>query len=166
MLCVVVLVVETRSTQGLDENDESMLGGEWAFLFNHNGKLVYTLRQFPLNAPAMTGAMLVQCVGQQSDEQYYTFTHVLFDAQDKWAFDANYLTSLQTIAAVGGIDAVQFQACLNKDRETELLKQKKLANDELKVPHTPYFYIGGYAYEGPKNFEEVSKFIDAQLARK
>ena len=43
MLCVVVLVVETRSTQGLDENDESMLGGEWALLFNHNGKLVPTL---------------------------------------------------------------------------------------------------------------------------
>jgi len=128
------------------------------------GKVVYILRQFALNEPALRGAMLLDCVGQSDEEKYYTFARVLFDAQPRWAFDENFMSGLETIATVGGLSKQQFQACVkDMDREMKVLQAKKSANDDLKIPHTPYFFIGGEAYEGPKNVEEISKFIDAKL---
>jgi protein-disulfide isomerase len=132
----------------------------------NTGKLAYVLRQFPLNEPAMRAAMLVDCVGSSSEEQYYVFSRVLFDAQNRWAFDSNFMEGLETIAGVGGISKAQFKNCVSdKDREMKLLKQKKTDNDELKIPHTPYIVIGGEAYTGDRNVVEVSKFIDAKLAK-
>jgi protein-disulfide isomerase len=129
------------------------------------GKMRYILRQFPLNEPALKGAMLLYCVGDQNHAKYYTFAKVLFDAQEKWAFDGNYLSGLETIAAVGGVTKSQFNNCLDStDREMAVLRDKKLANDELKIPHTPYMYIGGEVYDGDRSIEKISKFIDAKLA--
>lgn len=130
------------------------------------GKIRYILRQFPLNEPALKGAMLLECVGEQNREKYFLFAKVLFDAQSKWAFDGNYLSGLETIANVGGLTKEQFQNCVNNtDREMTVLKVKQAATKELQVPHTPYFFIGGEVYEGDRSFEEMSKFIDAKLAK-
>ena len=53
------------------------------------GKIRFILRQFPLNEPALKAAVLVDCIGEKEGaDRYYTFNHVLFDAQSKWAFDA------------------------------------------------------------------------------
>ncbi len=129
------------------------------------GKMAYVLRQFPLNEPALRGAMLLECVGASSEEKYFTFAKVLFDAQQRWAFDNNFMQGLETIATVGGVSREQFKNCVNdKDREMKVLQDKKTANDELKLPHTPLIYINGEMYEGDKKIEEISKTIDAKLA--
>lgn len=133
----------------------------------NTGKVAYILRQFPLNEPAMRAAMLVNCVGESSPEQYYVFNRVLFDAQDRWAFDANFMAGLETIATVGGLSKQQFQNCVNdKDREMKVLQAKKTANDELKLPHTPYIFIDGEVYDGDRSVPVISKFIDERLAKK
>lgn len=130
------------------------------------GKMRYILRHFPLNEPALKAAMLTECVGEQSHSRYYVFSRVLFDAQNKWAFDGNYMAGLETIANVGGISKDEFMNCLtNTDREMRVLKVKKDATDELKVPHTPYIFIGGEVYEGERTVPAVSAFIDAKLAQ-
>ncbi len=131
------------------------------------GKVRYVLRQFPINEPAFKAAMLVNCLGEESVDKYYLFNKVLFDSQSKWAFDGNWQEALQTIAAVGGVDKTKFDSCINdKSREEAVLKAKKAALDELKVPHTPYFFIAGEAYNGDKSLEDISKFIDAKLSKK
>ena len=132
--------------------------------FIDTGEMRYILRQFPLNEPALKGAMLLDCVGEQNKDKYYTFAKVLFDAQSKWAFDSNYMTGLQTIAEVGGLSKDQFQHCVgDTSREVKVLKAKKLAADELKLPHTPYIYIAGEVYEGDRSIEAMSAFIDKKL---
>lgn len=129
------------------------------------GKLRYVLRQFPINEPALKGAMLVECVGEQSHEKYFLFSKVLFDSQNKWAFDGNFVGGLQTIAQVGGLTPEQFQGCINNtERETRILNAKKQAVEELKIPHTPYVFIAGEVYSGNLNTADVSAFIDAKLA--
>jgi protein-disulfide isomerase len=45
-----------------------------------------------------------------------------------------------------------------------VLKRKKEAADELKIPHTPFVYIGGEAYEGERTPELIGKFIDKKMA--
>lgn len=132
------------------------------------GKIRYILRQFPLNEPAFRGAMLVDCLGEKDGaDKYYLFNKVLFDSQSKWAFDGNWRSGLEKISAIGGVGKEQFDTCIdNKDRETKLLKTKKEAMDELKIPHTPYFFIGGEAYNGDITIPDISKFIDSKLAKK
>lgn len=130
------------------------------------GKAMYILRQFPLNEPALKAAMLLECVGNQSSDKYYVFARVIFDAQNKWAFDGNFLSGLETIAAVGGISRDQFRNCVNNtEREIRVLKIKKAATEELKIPHTPYFFIGDEIYVGDRSVEAMSAFIDAKLAQ-
>ena len=130
------------------------------------GKVRYILRPFPLNEPALKAAVLAECVGEQSIERYYVFARVIFDAQNKWAFDGNYMAGLETIANVGGLSREEFMGCVNNtDREMRVLKIKKEANDELKIPHTPYFFIAGEVYAGERTLEAMSKFIDAKLAQ-
>lgn len=132
----------------------------------NTGKLAYVLRQFPLNEPAMRAAMLVECVGSSSEEQYYVFSRVLFDAQNRWAFDTNFMQGLETIATVGGLSKQQFKNCVNdKDREMKILQAKKTANDALKIPHTPYIFINGEIYNGDRSLADISKFIDGKLAK-
>ena len=130
------------------------------------GKVRYILRMFPLNEPALKGGMLLYCAAEQDKSKYYTFAKVLFDAQSKWAFDSNYESELQTIAEVGGISKEKFQHCMKDTAlEMKVLKEKKVATDELAVPHTPYIFINGKVYDGPHTVEAVSGVIDQQLAQ-
>ena len=46
----------------------------------------------------------------------------------------------------------------------KVLKKKKEAEDSVKVPHTPYIFVGAEDYEGDRSFEAISKFIDKKLA--
>ncbi|MFO0388791.1 MAG: DsbA family protein [Alphaproteobacteria bacterium] len=129
------------------------------------GKARYILRQFPLNEPALKGAMLLDCIGEQDKERYYVFARVLFDAQAKWAFDGDYMAGLETIATVGGLSRDQFKNCVtNTDREMKVLKAKKDAADEVGIPHTPYFFIDGEVFEGDRTVEAVSAFIESRLS--
>ncbi len=130
------------------------------------GKMRYILRHFPLNEPALKASMLAECVGETSHKKYYVFAKVMFDAQAKWAFDGNYMAGLETIANVGGLSKQEFMSCVsNTDREMHVLKVKKDAGDELKIPHTPYFFIGGEVYGGEKTVPAMSQFIEAKLAQ-
>ena len=131
------------------------------------GKLRYILRQFPLNESAMSGAMLVHCVGESGGaERYYQFNNVLFSAQKKWAFDANHQKSLQTFAEVGGVSAGHFAQCLDDiEREKVILLTRKTASDELGVDATPYIFLNGHPHKGNKTFKAVKAEIDTLLAQ-
>ena len=129
------------------------------------GKMMYIMRPFPLNAPALKAADLLECVGEQDSHRYYTFAKVLFDAQGKWAYSATYMTNLETIAQVGGVSKAQFDSCMNNtDIETKVLTIKKEANDQLKLPHTPYIFIGGKVYDGDRGIVPMSMLIEHKLS--
>lgn len=132
------------------------------------GKALYILRPFPLNEPALRGTMLLDCVGEdEGAERYYTFAKVLFEAQSKWAFDQQFLSSLKTFAKVGGVSEEAFDACMaDSAREIKLLKAKLDTSENLKVPHTPYFFINGEGYAGDPTVEAMTAHLDGLLTKK
>ena len=117
--------------------------------FVTTGKVKWVVRHFPLNDPAMKAAELVECAGQNGLKRE-TFIKVLFDMQDKWAFDEQgYLKDLKQLASVGGVDAAQFDSCMaDKGLETRILTMRQEAEDKLKVTGTPTFFIDGKKYKG------------------
>ncbi len=136
--------------------------------FIDTGKMMFIFRPYPLNESALKASILIDCIGEkQGAERYYTFARVLFDQQSKWAFEGNYMDALQTFASVGGIDKTMFNQCVaDPTREMKILNLKKVATDELKIPHTPYFFIGGERYEGERSVEAFTQAIQGRLNKK
>lgn len=121
------------------------------------GVVKFANRHYPLNEPALRAGMLTLCAGQ---ERGITFTDVLFQMQEKWAYSADFLANLKKIAAVGGIDAKAFDACMNnKDIETKLLETRKQAAEVLKVQATPTFYVNGEELKADLSIEKFDKAI-------
>ncbi len=131
------------------------------------GKAKLVLRHFPLNEPAMKGAMVVECAGQNGQDRK-NFVKVLFDMQDKWAFGAEFLKDLRQIASVGGIDSAAFDSCnTDKDLESRILAIRQEAQDKLEIDGTPAFFINGVKYTGPRTVDGFrSAIADAQKAQK
>ena len=126
------------------------------------GKLKFIARSFVRNEPDLKATLLLQCVPR---EKYFTFLKVLFQEQEKWAFDENFLASLKIIAGVGGISGPQFDKCMaNTAAETAALKERKEATDILLVNATPMFFVNGKKYEGAYDIPSFSKEIDRLLA--
>jgi len=126
------------------------------------GKVRYILRPFPLNDAALKAAELVDCVGEKEGaERYYKFVNVLFESQNQWAMDANYMKSLQTFAGVGGVGAKQFAECTGSpQREAKILNIRMDADKKLGVDHTPYLFINGHRYDDEVTLEKLASYFD------
>ncbi len=110
------------------------------------GIVKYTNRAFPLNEPALRAAMLTKCV---DDDKYFTFTNVLFDMQDKWAFTPAFLEDLKKIATVGGFSPDKFDACMaDKTLEDAMITSRQEATEALNINATPTFFINGVELKG------------------
>ena len=122
--------------------------------FVTTGKVKWVMRYFPLNDPAMKASELVECAGQNGQKRE-NFIKVLFDMQDKWAFDEkDYLKDLKQLASVGGVDSAQFDSCMaDKSLETKILTMRQDAEDKLKVTGTPTFFIDGKKFTGDPTVE-------------
>lgn len=126
------------------------------------GKVLFIFRHFPLNEPALRGAMLTEC----ADDKFFSFLKVLFKSQTKWAYSADHQDALRTLASVGGMSAESFNACMADEQlKNRLVTQLKWAADELQVSSTPSFFINGEMVQGSRNIEALSKIIDAELAK-
>ncbi len=128
------------------------------------GKAFYILRQFPLNEPAMKGAELVMCIGdKEGADRYYAFNRVLFNAQDKWAFEKDFVGAMKPMAQVGGVSLEMVDACLaDKEIEARILASVKEAAEVLKVNRTPMIFINGKQPEKPA-VEDISAMIEEAL---
>ena len=121
--------------------------------FITTGKVKLVLRHFPLNPPAMIGAQVVECAGNDGKDRA-TLIKVLMQMQPKWAYDDNYIKNLKQIVAADGIDSAAFDSCMkDKTLETRLLTDRKDAETKLGIDGTPAFFINGVKYDGDRNIE-------------
>lgn len=125
-------------------------------------KVLFIYRNFPLNEPALRGAMVAECSG----DKYFTFLKVLFGSQDKWAYSGDPVANLRTIANVGGIGNEQFDKCIaDKDLENRLVAGVNWASTDLGVQSTPTLFINGEKIEGTRGYDVISAKIDGYLSK-
>ncbi len=111
------------------------------------GKAKLVTRSFPLNAPALKAAMVVDCASAEDKEK---FLKVLFEMQQDWAFSSSYMDSLKQIAAVGGMSNEAFTTCVNdKAREDKIIKGTEEASERLLISATPTIFVAGKAVGSP-----------------
>lgn len=139
-----------------------------------SGKVRYVYRDFPLNHPALAGAVIAKCRAQQESskekaaEKFYETVKILFRTQDNWAFDPqNFINKMQTILKLDGMDEQNFSSCLDKKEiQEEILKNRIEAAKLLALKSTPTFYINGEQIDGYVDFKSIAKVIDLHLAGK
>ena len=123
------------------------------------GKAKLYFRHFPLNAPALRAAQLVECADPGQREK---FLDVLFELQAQWATGDDYQDKLKQIAGVGGIDSARFDACMNnKSLENRIVATRQKGTDEAKVDATPTLFINGVKFQGGPDIDAIGKAIDS-----
>lgn len=121
------------------------------------GLVQLRLRPFPLDAYAMSAAMLVSCV---APIQKQGFVHLLFAQQQKWISAANIFGALQRLARQAGLSEEDVIACIQDESVLNNIRAlQKQAVDELKVQSTPTFFINGTRLEGNHTFIAFEKNI-------
>lgn len=127
------------------------------------GKVKFVFNDFPLNAPAVAGSLLLKCVPNDSR---YDFMEMLFDQQSQWAFEANYINKLKQFAALLGIGSDQAEKCIrDTSTEAEMFDKMRAQNAKYQVSSTPTFVImpGDEIITGAQPYGEFSKRIEALL---
>ncbi len=127
------------------------------------GKVYFQFVHFPLNAPAMDGALVALCM---PEARYHQFLSFLFENQAKWAFDANYQTILKQNAKLLGASEEKLDACLADDKKKqEIVKNMQDASAKHNVQSTPSFVVNDkVTFAGALPFEEFKKRVEAVAA--
>ena len=103
------------------------------------GKVYFEFREFPLNDPALKGALTARCL---PEDKYEGFIALLFKTQEHWAGGLDYTAALKQNAKLAGMSDATFDSCLSdpklKEKMAELMQQ---GQDKWKINATPTFVI-------------------------
>lgn len=127
------------------------------------GKVYFQFVHFPLNAPAMDGALVALCMPAA---RYHQFLSFLFENQAEWAFGANYRDILKQNAKLLGVSDEKLDACLaDEKKKQEIVKNMQDASAKHQVQSTPTFVINDkVTISGALPFDEFKKRIEAVAA--
>ncbi len=127
------------------------------------GKVRYVYREFPLNEPALAGAVVARCL---EASRYFAFTKLLFAKQADWAFKDDALTPLKAYAKQAGLSEKDFNTCI----DNEALQKKVLAirdeGSKKGVNATPSFFVNGMILKGAPTLQALEEAMKPYLSDK
>ena len=123
------------------------------------GRANLEFRDFPLNAPALWGAMLAHCAGS---DRYFAYLDLIFKRQKVWAFTEEPQAALKDLAKQAGMSSADFDACMaNESLQIAIIEARKDGIDNHEIQSTPTFLIDGEYLRGVPSEEELTKRIEA-----
>ena len=126
------------------------------------GKVRLIFREYPLDQPAVEGAILARCSGAQ---RYFPFLEVLFKNQATWVVATDRLARLRQIGQIGGLSAADFDACLaDQTLRTAILNTRLEGERQFDVASTPTFIVGTAVIEGALPWELFKAAVEDALA--
>ncbi|MFT5703377.1 MAG: protein-disulfide isomerase [Rickettsiales bacterium] len=132
------------------------------------GKVKFLYRDFPLNQPALSAAVLALCQVENKDadaQKYHDFIKLLFKTQESWAFTEDFSEKLKTIAKLNGMSEEKFDNCINnKSLQEKILKSRLQAAQNLKIASTPTFFINSEMVSGYHGFGDIKTIIEKKLS--
>jgi protein-disulfide isomerase len=127
------------------------------------GKVRYVMREFPLNEPALAGAVVARCLDAS---RYFAFTGLLFAKQADWAFKDDALAPLKAFAKQAGMTGEEFDKCIDNQ---ELQKKILAVRDEGQkkgVNATPSFFVNGMLLKGAPTLKALEEAMKPYLGDK
>lgn len=126
------------------------------------GKVRFVFRDFPLNAAAAVGAMLIRCM---KSEDYFKVLDMLFQKQKKWAFSKDTFGQLFKIAQTFKMTKSGFDICMADKKLLErIMNSAREAHKRYDINSTPSFLINGQLIDGHSlTREKLNKLIKAAV---
>jgi protein-disulfide isomerase len=134
-----------------------------------SGEVSLIYRDFPLNGPALAGAVAAKCYYNKvkQDYKYHNFVKTLFKHQEKWAFTPNFIEKLKEISSIQGISNEELTKCFeDKEMQKNIVTIAKEASTSINIKSTPTFIINGEVVSGYKGWDILSEIIDRKLEDK
>ncbi|MCU7611750.1 DsbA family protein [Anaplasma capra] len=123
------------------------------------GKLLYILRDFPLDRLSLTAAMLGSCY--KDNRAFFAYAKAVFNSFDALIATHKDLGLLANIAKISNISDEEFKRCTTDEALMDSIVQKKfLAVNKLDVNATPAFFLNGQRYDGGHDFGSISEEIE------
>jgi len=111
-----------------------------------------------LGEESTTSAAATECAAEQ--DMFWEYHDALFE-EDNWRrFDAE---SLKSIGNELGLDAEQFNECIDSGRAVALVEQDSGFARQLGVSSTPTFAVNGRPIQGALPFEQFQRLIEEML---
>lgn len=127
--------------------------------FIETGRAKLEYRDFPLNAPALWGAMLAHCAGP---DRYFAYLDLIFKRQPEWAFTDEPQAGLKEVAKQAGMSSADYDACMaNESLQNAVIEARKDGIENYDIQSTPTFLIDGEYLRGVPTEEDFSKSIEA-----
>lgn len=127
------------------------------------GKVRWVFRGFPLNEPALKGEMIARCAPR---DQYEKLQDLMYQNQERWAFEENPLANLNMLLRLAGISDEMFLACVNNtELQAALLEKYQKDGEKFDINSTPTFVFndGQKKFSGAGTYEGFSFDLDAML---
>ncbi len=127
------------------------------------GKVKLVFRDFPLgfHKNAKPAAIAAECAREQDgDKGYYKYHDTIFENQSQLSVD-----SLKKWAVDLGLDAGQFNECLDSEKYGEEVDKDFADGQSYGVSGTPAFFINGRRISGAHPFSVFKTIIDEELAK-
>ena len=121
----------------------------------------FIARDFPLEWPALEGAVLAHCAGR---ERYFEVVDALLSDVRGWRSPGSSQGALAEIGVGLGLEPSRFKECLaDGELENRIINSIRAAIDEYQVSSTPTFIINGEKHVGALPMETLSRILDGLL---
>lgn len=127
------------------------------------GKVKLVFRDFPLDfhKNARPAALAAECVKEQGgDKMYYKYHDTIYGNQAQLSVE-----SLKKWAVDLGLDASQFNECLDSEKYASEIDKDFADGQAYGVSGTPAFFINGRRISGAHPFSVFKTIIDEELAK-
>jgi protein-disulfide isomerase len=132
------------------------------------GIVRYVFKDFPLTSihpQAVKAAEAARCAREVGgDAAYWEMHDRLFDGQDAWSGNPEYLAVFEGYAADLELDQGAFQACLDSERYVNAVIADLEEGAGFGVSGTPAFFVNGQPLQGAQPYEAFVELIEALSA--
>lgn len=129
------------------------------------GKVRYVFKDFPLTSihpQAIKAAEAARCARNVAgDAAYWEMHDRLFEDQDAWSGNPEYLAIFEGYGADMGLDQAAFKECLGSGRTVDAILADLEEAAGYGVSGTPAFFVNGQPLQGAQPYEAFAQLIEA-----
>jgi len=134
-------------------------------LEEYKDKVLYVFKQLPLislHPKAVDAALASECANEQ--DEFLNYANKLFEGQKDWG-KSEGTQELKTYARQIGLNAVQFNKCLDDKKYQEKIDKDSQGAKEFGISGTPAIFINDQFKSGAAGYDTVKKIIDEELGK-
>jgi protein-disulfide isomerase len=151
-------------------NFHTKVYGELEKTLIETGKVRFVFRHFPLDQVAAVVSTAVSCAPKESQAKVVSGLFESLLSDKPWPNAASFEVGAGAVFSQALGDGYNFETlrkCAeNEDQFKEAVKPRFDAESAKVITGTPFFFINGEAYMGPRTVEEFTKAVNTAIAAK